>query len=216
MLRYLIQWIPDAWGGQTEQLTCRFNQRISIIPKKPHDAFTDLLLPIAVAGKVLNTDLRHYLSLQFQKGSLDHKLQQIIRDNLYLRTIPCEFPHCCRASTAPQQGREGSGERPLSRHTFVSLFEHLARASHRWKYNAPRGSAVCFSACQHIDTHTHAQTHSLLFLCPLAMLLSQIFYKTLTHKMSPWQPHQGHLSNPHVTYLVLFGIISLIKVIFPL
>ncbi|CAG11821.1 unnamed protein product, partial [Tetraodon nigroviridis] len=39
-------------------------------------------------GKVLNTDLRHYLSLQFQKGSLDHKLQQIIRDNLYLRTIP--------------------------------------------------------------------------------------------------------------------------------
>lgn len=43
-------------------------------------------------GKVLNTDLRHYLSLQFQKGSLDHKLQQVIRDNLYLRTIPCEYP----------------------------------------------------------------------------------------------------------------------------
>lgn len=42
-------------------------------------------------GKVLNTDLRHYLSLQFQKGSLDHKLQQVIRDNLYLRTIPCEY-----------------------------------------------------------------------------------------------------------------------------
>lgn len=41
-------------------------------------------------GKVLNTDLHHYLSLQFQKGSLDHKLQQVIRDNLYLRTIPCE------------------------------------------------------------------------------------------------------------------------------
>ncbi|KAI2663822.1 Membrane-associated guanylate kinase, WW and PDZ domain-containing protein 3 [Labeo rohita] len=40
-------------------------------------------------SKVLNADLRHYLSLQFQKGSLDHKLQQVIRDNLYLRTIPC-------------------------------------------------------------------------------------------------------------------------------
>ncbi|TRY89365.1 hypothetical protein DNTS_015303, partial [Danionella cerebrum] len=40
-------------------------------------------------GKVLNTDLRHFLSLQFQKGSIDHKLQQVIRDNLYLRTIPC-------------------------------------------------------------------------------------------------------------------------------
>ncbi|XP_056606175.1 membrane-associated guanylate kinase, WW and PDZ domain-containing protein 3 isoform X2 [Triplophysa dalaica] len=40
-------------------------------------------------GKVLNSDLRHYLSLQFQKASIDHKLQQVIRDNLYLRTIPC-------------------------------------------------------------------------------------------------------------------------------
>uniref|UniRef100_A0A8C9NSL8 Membrane-associated guanylate kinase, WW and PDZ domain-containing protein 3 n=1 Tax=Serinus canaria TaxID=9135 RepID=A0A8C9NSL8_SERCA len=39
--------------------------------------------------KVINKDLRHYLSLQFQKGSIDHKLQQVIRDNLYLRTIPC-------------------------------------------------------------------------------------------------------------------------------
>lgn len=53
-----------------------------------------------VTGKVLNTDLRHYLSLQFQKGSLDHKLQQIIRDNLYLRTIPCKCPvkDCIRNS----------------------------------------------------------------------------------------------------------------------
>lgn len=49
-------------------------------------------------GKVLNTDLRHYLSLQFQKGSLDHKLQQVIRDNLYLRTIPCEYLLCPSAA----------------------------------------------------------------------------------------------------------------------
>ncbi|XDV35401.1 hypothetical protein PO909_005358 [Leuciscus waleckii] len=42
-----------------------------------------------ITCKVLNSDLRHYLSLQFQKGSIDHKLQQVIRDNLYLRTIPC-------------------------------------------------------------------------------------------------------------------------------
>ncbi len=54
-----------------------------------------ILITSVVAGKVLNTDLRHYLSLQFQKGSLDHKLQQIIRDNLYLRTIPCK----CRVPT---------------------------------------------------------------------------------------------------------------------
>uniref|UniRef100_A0AAV2IXJ8 Uncharacterized protein n=1 Tax=Knipowitschia caucasica TaxID=637954 RepID=A0AAV2IXJ8_KNICA len=40
------------------------------------------------SGGVIDKDLRHYLSLRFQKGSVDHELQQIIRDNLYLRTIP--------------------------------------------------------------------------------------------------------------------------------
>ncbi|XP_031439054.1 membrane-associated guanylate kinase, WW and PDZ domain-containing protein 2a isoform X4 [Clupea harengus] len=40
-------------------------------------------------GGVVDKDLRRYLSLRFQKGSLDHELQQIIRDNLYLRTVPC-------------------------------------------------------------------------------------------------------------------------------
>ncbi|KAM6925577.1 membrane-associated guanylate kinase, WW and PDZ domain-containing protein 3a [Xenentodon cancila] len=60
-------------------------------------------------GKVLNTDLRHYLSLQFQKGSLDHKLQQVIRDNLYLRTIPC----------TTRQPREG--EVPGVDYNFISV-----------------------------------------------------------------------------------------------
>lgn len=46
---------------------------------------------VFLIGKVINKDLRHYLSLQFQKGSIDHKLQQVIRDNLYLRTIPCKY-----------------------------------------------------------------------------------------------------------------------------
>uniref|UniRef100_A0A665VPW6 Membrane-associated guanylate kinase, WW and PDZ domain-containing protein 1 n=1 Tax=Echeneis naucrates TaxID=173247 RepID=A0A665VPW6_ECHNA len=40
-------------------------------------------------GGVIGKDLRHYLNLRFQKGSVDHELQQIIRDNLYLRTVPC-------------------------------------------------------------------------------------------------------------------------------
>ncbi|XP_029013116.1 membrane-associated guanylate kinase, WW and PDZ domain-containing protein 3a isoform X2 [Betta splendens] len=62
-------------------------------------------------GKVLNTDLRHYLSLQFQKGSYDHKLQQRIRDNLYLRTIPC----------TTRQPREG--EVPGVDYNFVSVEE---------------------------------------------------------------------------------------------
>ncbi|CAB1420952.1 unnamed protein product [Pleuronectes platessa] len=44
------------------------------------------------SGGVIDKDLRHYLNLRFQKGSVDHELQQIIRDNLYLRTVPCELP----------------------------------------------------------------------------------------------------------------------------
>ncbi|XP_029901676.1 membrane-associated guanylate kinase, WW and PDZ domain-containing protein 2a isoform X2 [Myripristis murdjan] len=40
-------------------------------------------------GGVIDKDLRQYLNLRFQKGSVDHELQQIIRDNLYLRTVPC-------------------------------------------------------------------------------------------------------------------------------
>ncbi|XP_070709664.1 membrane-associated guanylate kinase, WW and PDZ domain-containing protein 2a [Pempheris klunzingeri] len=40
-------------------------------------------------GGVIDKDLRHYLNLRFQKGLVDHELQQIIRDNLYLRTVPC-------------------------------------------------------------------------------------------------------------------------------
>ncbi|KAJ8007111.1 hypothetical protein DPEC_G00114170 [Dallia pectoralis] len=48
------------------------------------------LVPTSKAmGGVIDKDLRHYLNLRFQKGSVDHGLQQIIRDNLYLRTIPC-------------------------------------------------------------------------------------------------------------------------------
>lgn len=43
------------------------------------------------SGGVVDKDLRHYLNLRFQKGSVDHELQQIIRDNLYLRTVPCEY-----------------------------------------------------------------------------------------------------------------------------
>nr|XP_061809547.1 membrane-associated guanylate kinase, WW and PDZ domain-containing protein 2-like [Nerophis lumbriciformis] len=40
-------------------------------------------------GGVIDKDLCRYLNLRFPKGSVDHELQQVIRDNLYLRTIPC-------------------------------------------------------------------------------------------------------------------------------
>lgn len=78
-------WSVCVEGGGKDQRTTPPWDAITCSIKAP-------LLLLFVAGKVLNTDLRHYLSLQFQKGSLDHKLQQIIRDNLYLRTIPCKYP----------------------------------------------------------------------------------------------------------------------------
>ncbi|XP_062373462.1 membrane-associated guanylate kinase, WW and PDZ domain-containing protein 2a [Sardina pilchardus] len=60
-------------------------------------------------GGVVDKDLRRYLSLRFQKGSLDHELQQIIRDNLYLRTVPC----------TTRQPKEG--EVPGVDYNFVSV-----------------------------------------------------------------------------------------------
>ncbi|XP_072520044.1 membrane-associated guanylate kinase, WW and PDZ domain-containing protein 2 isoform X2 [Salminus brasiliensis] len=60
-------------------------------------------------GGVVDKDLRHYLNLRFQKGSVDHELQQIIRDNLYLRTVPC----------TTRQPKEG--EVPGVDYNFVSV-----------------------------------------------------------------------------------------------
>ena len=38
----------------------------------------------------LTKDLRQFLDARFHKGSIDHDLQQTIRDNLYMRTVPCK------------------------------------------------------------------------------------------------------------------------------
>ncbi|XP_052260917.1 membrane-associated guanylate kinase, WW and PDZ domain-containing protein 2-like isoform X4 [Dreissena polymorpha] len=43
----------------------------------------------SVKSGQLPRDLRQYLGSRFPKGSIDHDLQQTIRDNLYLRTVPC-------------------------------------------------------------------------------------------------------------------------------
>lgn len=58
-------------------------------------ASSNLSLVVCVLGGVVDKDLRHYLNLRFSKGSVDHDHQQIIRDNLYLRTVPCESMSCC-------------------------------------------------------------------------------------------------------------------------
>jgi guanylate kinase len=38
---------------------------------------------------LLPYELRQYLDERFQKGSVDYDLQQIIRENVYMRTVPC-------------------------------------------------------------------------------------------------------------------------------
>ncbi len=43
-----------------------------------------------VFAGLLTKDLRQYLNARFHKNSVDHDLQQTIRDNLYMRTVPCE------------------------------------------------------------------------------------------------------------------------------
>ncbi|XP_038867032.1 membrane-associated guanylate kinase, WW and PDZ domain-containing protein 1-like isoform X5 [Salvelinus namaycush] len=52
-------------------------------------------------GNKLNKDLKHYLSLRFQKSSPDHELQQTIRANLYHHAVPC--------TTRPPRDGEVSG-----------------------------------------------------------------------------------------------------------
>lgn len=48
-------------------------------------------LRLIFPGHRLNKDLKHYLSLRFQKSSPDHELQKIIRANLYRHAVPCEY-----------------------------------------------------------------------------------------------------------------------------
>ncbi|XP_072307732.1 membrane-associated guanylate kinase, WW and PDZ domain-containing protein 1b isoform X3 [Eucyclogobius newberryi] len=64
-------------------------------------------------GNKLNKDLKHYLSLRFQKSSPDHELQQTIRDNLYRHAVPC--------TTRPPR----NGEVPGVDYNFLSVEEFL-------------------------------------------------------------------------------------------
>ncbi|XP_035392099.1 membrane-associated guanylate kinase, WW and PDZ domain-containing protein 1-like isoform X3 [Electrophorus electricus] len=64
-------------------------------------------------GHKLNKDLRHYLSLRFQKSSPDYDLQQTIRDNLYRHAVPC-------TTRLPR-----AGEVPGVDYNFLSVQEFL-------------------------------------------------------------------------------------------
>jgi len=66
-----------------------------------------------IAGAI-TTDLRQYLNTRFPKGGIDHELQNTIRDNLYLRTVP--------VTTRPPRPEERNG----IDYTFLSKEEFLA------------------------------------------------------------------------------------------
>lgn len=63
----------------------------------------------------LPIDLREYLSRRFVRGSVDHDLQTTIRDNVYLRTIPC--------TTRPARPgeRDGIDYKFVTRDEFVMM-----------------------------------------------------------------------------------------------
>ncbi|XP_071514436.1 uncharacterized protein [Panulirus ornatus] len=62
----------------------------------------------------LTRDLRQYLNTRFQKGSVDHELQNTIRDNVYLRTVPV-------TTRTPRQGEVNGVD-----YTFLSKDEFRA------------------------------------------------------------------------------------------
>ncbi|XP_037129954.1 membrane-associated guanylate kinase, WW and PDZ domain-containing protein 1-like isoform X3 [Syngnathus acus] len=64
-------------------------------------------------GNKLNKDLKHYLSLRFQKSSPDHELQKTIRANLYRHAVPC-------TTRAPRDG-----EVPGVDYNFLSVDDFL-------------------------------------------------------------------------------------------
>lgn len=55
---------------------------------------TKYLNMVALLGVPLVKDLKSYLNQRFDKGSVDSQLQAAIRDNLYLRTLPCMNSSC--------------------------------------------------------------------------------------------------------------------------
>lgn len=52
-------------------------------------SFTEFYF-LFIAG-YLGKDLRQHLNTRFPKNSPDCELQNTVRDNLYLRTVPCKY-----------------------------------------------------------------------------------------------------------------------------
>lgn len=141
-----------------------------------------LLLPVSFcAGGVVDKDLRHYLNLRFSKGSVDHDHQQIIRDNLYLRTIPCE-------STLHLLPPDGIHLFPplWSPHVCASVILFLFFPSLSTSFVVSLSSRKILF---YFSFHTHTQTHTLF-------LLLNVYRSTSLNRpaseLSAWGFHGNH------------------------
>jgi hypothetical protein len=70
---------------------CKLSQTITI--RTVTSALAAAASPKSAAATsgmyLLPIDLRQYLDERFQKASIDYDLQQVIRENVYMRTVPC-------------------------------------------------------------------------------------------------------------------------------
>ncbi|XP_027022695.2 membrane-associated guanylate kinase, WW and PDZ domain-containing protein 2 isoform X4 [Tachysurus fulvidraco] len=71
--------------GGTPVLGMTLGDVRGVLNSCPHPIRIKTVLP----GSTLCKDLRLYLSKCFTPGSMDSQLQQVIRENLYLRAVPC-------------------------------------------------------------------------------------------------------------------------------
>jgi hypothetical protein len=104
-------------------------------PPTPSATSTSSLLKSKDQGSINSTllllplELRAYLDERFQKGSVDYDLQQTIRENVYMRTVPC--------TTRPARKGEIDGQDYI----FLSnqQFLELEQAGHLLEYGVYNG-----------------------------------------------------------------------------
>ena len=75
----------------------------------------NLIISLISISGAITTDLRQYLNTRFPKGDVDHELQNTIRDNLYLRTVPVT------TRTPRPEERHGVDYTFLSKEEFAAL-----------------------------------------------------------------------------------------------
>jgi len=87
----VISWLKQL-ASTYQSITFRTVKSASAIAtagKRPPVCSMDTLNNNTNNLLMLPLELRTYLDERFQKGSIDYDLQQVIRENVYMRTVPC-------------------------------------------------------------------------------------------------------------------------------